>query len=45
MNLRIEGIKRGNKENVKFCKIIQNSAYGKDLMNLEMFVKIVFKNK
>jgi hypothetical protein len=45
MNLRIKAMKSGNKGKEKYCKMILNSAYGKDLMNSELFAGIVFRNK
>jgi hypothetical protein len=45
MNMRIKAMQDGNSGMEKFCKMIMNSAYNKDLLNSELFSKIVFKNK
>jgi hypothetical protein len=45
LNMRIIAMQDGNSGMEKFCKMIMNSAYGKDLLNSELFSKIVFKNK
>jgi hypothetical protein len=44
MNMRIKAMQDGNSGMEKFCKMIMNSAFGKDLLNSELFSKIVFKN-
>jgi hypothetical protein len=41
----IEVIQDGNTGMEKFCKMIMNFVYGKDLLNSELFSKIVFKKK
>jgi hypothetical protein len=45
MNMRIKDMQEGNNGMEKFCKMIINSAYRKDLLNSELFSKIVFKDK
>jgi hypothetical protein len=45
MNMRIKAMQDGKSGMEKFCKMIMNSAYGKDLLNSELFSKILFKNK
>jgi hypothetical protein len=45
MNMHIKAMQDGNSGMEKFCKMIINCAYGKDLLNSELFSKIVFKNK
>jgi hypothetical protein len=45
MNMCTKAMQDGNSGMEKFCKMIMNSAYGKYLLNSELFSKIVFKNK
>jgi hypothetical protein len=42
MNMRIKAMQDGNSGMEKFCKMIINTAYGKDFSNSELCSKNVF---